>query len=140
MTTEDGVRNSRKRLIIVDDHPEMISIVTQLLRDHYDIIATSGTGGEGLKAIACLEPDCVVLDISMPDLSGIEVAQRLKAIRSRVKIIFLTVHEDPDYVKEALTAGANAYVLKSQLESDLVTALKQTLAGNFFISPSINMN
>ena len=128
------------RLIIVDDHPEMVSTVTQLLRAHYDIIATTDKGSEAVEAVTVLDPDCVVLDISMPDLSGIEVAQRLKAIHSHAKIVFLTVHEDPDFVQEALAAGANGYVLKSQLTSDLPTALKRALAGHLFISPSINMN
>ena len=87
------------RLIIVEDHPEMVSTVTQLLRPDYDIVATTDKGCKALEAITVLEPDCVVLDISMPDLSGIEVAQRLKAIHSQAKIVFLTVHEDPDFVQ-----------------------------------------
>lgn len=128
------------RLIIVDDHPEMVSTVTRLLRPHYDIVATTDKGCKALEAITVLEPDCVVMDISMPDLSGIEVAQRLKAIHSHAKIVFLTVHEDPDFVQEALAAGANGYVVKSQLTSDLPAALKRALAGDLFISPSINMN
>ena len=137
MPAEENSKKRRMRLIIVDDHPEMISTVTQLLGGHYNIMATSGTGCEGLKAIARLEPDCVVLDISMPDLSGIDVAKRLKDLHSHAKIVFLTVHEDPDYVTEALAAGANGYVVKSQLTSDLPTALKRALAGHVFISPSI---
>ena len=128
------------RLIIVEDHPEMVSTVTQLLRPDYDIVATADKGCKALEAITVLEPDCVVLDISMPDLSGIEVAQRLKAIHSQAKIVFLTVHEDPDFVQEALAAGANGYVVKSQLTSDLPAALRRALAGDLFISPSINMN
>jgi DNA-binding NarL/FixJ family response regulator len=128
------------RLVIVDDHPEMVSTVAQLLRAHYDIIATTDKGSEAVEAITVLEPDCVVLDISMPDLSGIEVAQRLKAIQSYARIVFLTVQEYPEFVQEALAAGANGYVLKSQLTSDLPAALKRALAGDLFISPSINMN
>ena len=137
---EDAVNKRRMRLIVVDDHPEIVRTVTQLLRGHYDIISTSERGSEALETITVLKPDCVVLDISMPDLSGIEIAQRLKAAHSHVKIVFLTVHEDPDYVHEALAAGANGYVVKSQLTSDLPTALKRAFAGHFFISPSINMN
>jgi DNA-binding NarL/FixJ family response regulator len=125
------------RLIVIDDHPEIISTVTQLLRANYNIVATSGTGSEGLAAIAACAPDGVVLDIAMPDLSGLEVARRLKAMHSPARIVFLTVHADADYVKEAFAAGANGYVLKSQLISDLPTALKKALAGDSFISPSI---
>ena len=64
------------RLIVVDDHPQIISAVTELLRGNYDIVATSGTGSEGIEAIAAFKPDAVVLDISIPGLSGLEVAQR----------------------------------------------------------------
>ena len=127
------------RLIVIDDHPQIISAVTQLLRGSYDIVATSSTGSEGIEAIAAFKPDVVVLDISMPDLSGIEVAQRLKTMHSHTRIVFLTVHADSDYVKEAFAVGANGYVLKSDLLADLPMALKQAFGGDHFISPSINM-
>ena len=139
MPAEKPVGKPRMRLIVVDDHPQIISTVTELLRGNYDIVATSGTGSEAIEAIAAFKPDAVVLDISIPGLSGLEVAQRLKTIHSHTRIVFLTVHADPDYVKEAFAAGANGYVLKSDLLADLPKALKQAFAGDHFISPSINM-
>ena len=79
----------------------------------------------------------VVLDISMPVLNGIEAARKLKATGSSARIVFLTVHADPDYVNAAFGTGALGYVLKSELASDLLPCLKEALVGRSFVSPSI---
>ena len=73
----------------------------------------------------------------MPGMSGIETARHLRAAGSRAKIVFLTVHADPDYIRAGLAAGATAYVVKSRLASDLVPAIREALAGRSFVSPSI---
>jgi DNA-binding NarL/FixJ family response regulator len=128
------------RLVIADDHAAILETVTRLLAPDFDIIATADTGRTALEAIIKLDPDCAVLDISMHDFSGIEVAKRLKAGGSDTKVIFLTVHEDSDFVEEAVAVGAIGYVVKSRLASDLLPALKSALTGDLFISPSIKMN
>jgi len=128
------------RLVIADDHVAILETVTRLLAPDFDIIATADTGRTALEAIIQLDPDCAVLDISMADFSGIEVAKRLKAGGSDAKVIFLTVHEDSDFVEEAIAVGAIGYVVKSRLASDLLPALKHALTGDVFISPSIKMN
>jgi len=128
------------RLVIADDHAALLETVTRLLAPDFDIIATADTGRAALEAIIKLDPDCAVLDISMHDFSGIEVAKHLKAGGSDAKVIFLTVHEDQDFVEEAITVGAIGYVVKSRLASDLLPALKRALTGDLFISPSIKMN
>jgi DNA-binding NarL/FixJ family response regulator len=79
----------------------------------------------------------VVLDISMPVLSGIEAARRLKAAGSPARIVFLTMHADPDYVRAALETGALGYVIKSRLATDLLPCIREALAGRPFVSPSI---
>jgi DNA-binding NarL/FixJ family response regulator len=127
----------RMRLVIADDHAAILEAVTRLLAPDFDIIATADTGSTALEAITRLHPDCAVLDISMHEFSGIEVAKRLKAGGSNVKIVFLTVHEDSDFVEEAVAVGAIGYVVKSRLASDLLPALKRALTGDVFISPSI---
>jgi DNA-binding NarL/FixJ family response regulator len=83
-----------------------------------------------------LQPDLVVLDISMPLMSGIEVAQELTRRSSKAKIVFLTVHEDADILKACLAAGGLAYVLKVFMEADLVPAMNEALAGHVFTSRS----
>lgn len=127
------------RLVIADDNAAILETVTQLLRPDFDIIATADTGSIALEAITRLHPDCAVLDISMHEFSGIEVARCLKASGSKAKIVFLTVHEDSDFVEEAVAVGAIGYVVKSRLATDLRPALKSALLGDLFISPSIRM-
>lgn len=112
-------------------------MVARHLAPHFDVVRTVADGKAMLAEAARLEPDMVVLDISMPVLNGIEAARKLKASGSRAKIVFLTVHADQDFVRAALGAGAVGYVLKSELASDLLTCLSQADAGSPFVSPAI---
>jgi DNA-binding NarL/FixJ family response regulator len=91
-----------------------------------------------IEAVARLHPDILVIDISMPVLSGIEAAQQLKQSGTDAKIVFLTIHEDPDFVQAALAAGASGYVVKSRLATDLLLAIRAALAGGRFVSPSLS--
>jgi CheY-like chemotaxis protein len=96
--------------------------------------------GQALLAEATrLEPDVLVLDISMPVLNGIEAARQLRGAGSRATVVFLTAHQDPDYVRGALAAGALGYVVKSRLVSDLSLVLRDALAGRSFVSPSTSL-
>jgi DNA-binding NarL/FixJ family response regulator len=137
-TMDDKV--GRARLIIADDHPDMREAVVRLLEPHFEIVATVSDGDAALDAAITLKPDVVILDISMPFLNGIEVARRLMATGSNVKIVFLTVVEDPDFVREAFAAGGSAYVVKSRLTTDLRQAINEALAGHTFISPPFTLN
>jgi len=83
-----------------------------------------------------MQPDVVILDITMPGINGIEAAKQLRQMGSPAKIIFLTVNEGPDFRSEALFAGALGYVLKSRLTLDLIPAIHKVIANNFFISPA----
>jgi DNA-binding NarL/FixJ family response regulator len=91
-----------------------------------------------LEAAARLEPDVCLMDISMPILNGIEAAAQLKESGSKAKIIFLTIHEDLDFLVAALRAGASGYVVKPRMASDLRAAIKEVLAGRTYISSSLN--
>jgi DNA-binding NarL/FixJ family response regulator len=108
----------------------------RLLEPEFEVIGAVGDGCALLEAAAQMKPDVCVIDISMPVLSGIRAATQLKETGSTAKIIFLTVHEDPDFVQAALDAGASGYVLKSRMASDLRNAIKGVIAGRLFISPS----
>ena len=105
----------------------------------FDIVGSVGNGLELLAAATKMNPDVVVLDITMPGFDGIKVAKRLQQAGCRAKLVFLTVHDDPDYVRAALQAGGSAYVVKSRLASDLVTAIREALAERRFVSPNIFM-
>jgi DNA-binding NarL/FixJ family response regulator len=128
---------SRARVIVADDHEEFLALETQLLEPEFEVVRTVRDGREALAEATKLGPDLLILDISMPGMDGIETARHLKATGSRTKIVFLTVHGDPDFVSAGLAAGATGYVVKSQLASELVHALREALAGRSFVSPSI---
>jgi DNA-binding NarL/FixJ family response regulator len=85
-----------------------------------------------------LQPDVIVSDISMPILNGIEAANKLKVSGCRSKIVFLTVHADPEIVRACLATGALGYVVKLRMETDLVPAIREALAGRIFISPPLS--
>jgi DNA-binding NarL/FixJ family response regulator len=112
----------------------------RLLEVEFEVGTTARGGREALDKAAEFRPDALVLDVSMPGLSGIETVRRLRATGSQAKVVFLTVHGDPDYIRAALATGATAYVIKSRLASDLVPALRDALAGRTFVSPSICMD
>jgi len=122
------------RVLLVDDLPEMLQKVTQLLQDDFDVVGSAQNGQEAIEAAETLDPDLLVLDISMPILNGIQVASRLRDSGCRAKVIFLTVHEDRDYVEAAFSAGGLGYVLKSRVATDLIPAAQEALRGHEFTS------
>ena len=128
---------ARPRVLLADDHDEVLITVARHLEPHFDVIGTVGNGQALVDEAVRRAPDVVVLDITMPVLNGIEAARKLKATGSRARIVFLTVHADPDYVRAALGAGALGYVLKSELASDLLPCLRHALGGRSFVSPGI---
>ncbi len=129
--------SNRPRVLLADDYLMMREKVTWLLESEFDIIGAVTDGEALLKEATELDPDIVILDITMPGLPGIEAARRLRKAGSHAKIVFLTVHEDPDYVREALTTGALGYVVKRRLASDLLIAMREVLEGRLFVSPPI---
>jgi len=131
---------SRARLLLADDHEEFLVIEARLLEGEFEVVSTARGGREALDKAAEFRPDALVLDVSMPGLSGIETARQLRANGSLAKIVFLTVHGDPDFIRAALATGVTAYVVKSRLASDLIPALREALAGRSFVSPSILMD
>jgi CheY-like chemotaxis protein len=127
----------RFRLILADDHQTVLDTVATMLATEFTIAGTAHDGGALLEAVRNLDPDLVVLDISMPVYNGLEVARRLRERGCRAKLVFLTVHDDEDFVHEALSAGAAGYVIKASMAVDLVHAIREALAGRTYISPSI---
>jgi DNA-binding NarL/FixJ family response regulator len=120
---------------MADDHDDFLAAAVRQLEPEFQVVGTVSEGQALLDAAARLGPDVVVLDVSMPVMNGIEAARRLRKAGSAARIVFLTMHEDPDYVRGALAAGAQGYVVKSRLASDLNLALREILAGRPFVSP-----
>ncbi len=127
----------RIRVLLADDHEAMLDRVARLLTTECNLVGTATDGQQAFDAARELKPDVLVLDISMPVMNGIETAHRLKEAGAETRIVFLTVHDDPDFAREALEAGALGYVIKQRIASDLVAAIKEAYAGRSFLSPSL---
>ncbi len=124
------------RIIIADDQAEILEVASQVLAPEYSIVATFTSGQALLEQAATLQAEIMVLDISMGEMSGFDVAQVLRQSGNQSKIIFLSVHEDAGFVRAAMDCGAAAYVFKSRMSSDLKEAIRQVVAGGTFISPN----
>ena len=122
-------------ILLADDHPSFPKLVESLLKPAFDVLAIVSNGESILEAYTRLKPDIIVTDISMPVLSGFEAAVRLRKSGCTAKVIFLTVHADPDFVRAALSTGALGYVVKPRVATDLLAAIKEVLEGRVFISP-----
>jgi DNA-binding NarL/FixJ family response regulator len=123
------------RIALVDDHPAVLQQTIELLSDKFEIVDAMDNGHDLLALAAAEQIDVMILDITLPDMTGIELARRLRKLGTTAKIVFLTVHNDPDYAREAFQAGAVAFVVKPRLASDLIPALRAALAGKTFVSP-----
>lgn len=124
------------RVLVADDSSEILEQVRELLCDHCEVIGSVADGEQALSTALTLNPDVLVLDISMPILNGFEVATRVRESNCRATIIFFTIHEDRDYVDAAFSCGASGYVLKSRASADLVVvAIEAGLQQRTFISP-----
>jgi len=127
----------RVRILLADDNVAIMDHVKAMLQADYQIIGTIAEGNSVCAEVAKLEPDLVVLDISMGDHSGIEIAGQLREQGYAGEIVFLTVHEDPDFVNAAIGAGGRGYVIKSRMNFDLGLAIKSALSQQIFISPPL---
>ena len=128
---------SKIRVLLADDHGGVLDTVARLLVPEFDVVGAVTDGNGLLSAAERLKPDVVIVDISMPILNGIEAVRRLKQSGSQARVVFLTVHESPDYVHAALATGALGYVVKPRLGVDLNVAIKEVHAGRSYLSPSI---
>ena len=136
MISVDNIKPKQIRVIIADDNREMRDAIVKLLESTYDfeIVDAVGDGRALVESVLKLEPEIGVIDISMPIMNGILAAAEIKRLGSEMKIVFLTVNEDCDFVWAAFENGATGYVVKRQMASDLEFALKEAIAGRTFVS------
>ena len=123
------------RILLVDDNEAMLARSAAVLSPSCIVVGTARNGPVALEAARTLQPDVIVLDISMPGMSGIELASRLRAGGSRAALVFLTVHDDEELILAARDAGGIGYVVKPRLAADLVRAVQEARAGRPFLSP-----
>ncbi len=123
------------RVLLADDHRLLLEAFHKLLEPTVTIVGTVADGHALLEAASRLRPDIIVLDIGMPLLNGLEAGRQIKKKIPEVRLIFLTVNEDPDFVTEAFRAGASAYLLKKSIGSELFRAIQQVMNGHTYITP-----
>ena len=128
---------SRPRVLLADDHALLLGAFEKLLAEDCDIVGQVSDGRALVAAAEELRPDIIVLDISMPLLNGIEAARQIKQKVPRVKLVFVTMNEDTGLAADAFRAGASAYLLKQSATSELLTAIRQVIAGRSYVTPLI---
>lgn len=127
----------KPRILLADDHALIIEGFRRILEDSYDLVGTATDGRALIESAKSLQPDIIILDVSMPLLNGIDAAVHLKKVCQKAKLIFVTMHADTEYVRSAFEAGASAYVLKRSAVDELDQAIRAVLSGHSYITPLI---
>jgi DNA-binding NarL/FixJ family response regulator len=128
---------SKTTVLLADDHKIVLEGLKGLLEDEFDIVGAVEDGRELVEQAQRLRPDVIVVDVGMPLLNGIDAVSQIKKCGLDAKVVFLTMHQDAMYAKEAFDAGALGFVLKHSAPSELTTAIREALKGNTYISPVI---
>lgn len=126
-------------ILIADDHGVLRAGLRALLNAEPDfrVVDEAADGAEALRLAGQLSPDIVLLDVSMPGMSGIQVTRRLKEMLPQIRILILTVHEDESLLREAIRAGASGYIVKRAVESELIDAIRAVWHGNLYVHPAM---
>lgn len=128
---------SRPRVLIADDHILVAEAFNTFLTADFEVIGIVHDGHRLIEGARTLRPDVILADIGMPLLNGLDAADRIKRVLPDVKLIYVTVNHDPALIAEAFRRGASGYLLKTSCASELVTAIRDTLQGKFYLSPSL---
>ncbi len=122
------------RVLLADDQEEMRIALASMLAHECEIVGVAENGQRVLELVLTKSPDVLLLDIFMPVLSGIEVAARLNASGCLTKVVFVTIHDDPDFVRTAMSVGALGYILKTHLAADLIPSIRSVMENRLYIS------
>ena len=128
------------RILLADDHAVVRKGFKLILNQESDmeVIAEAGDGRDAVKLALELRPDVIVLDIGMPEVNGVEATRRIAENCPECKVLILSMHKDPVYVRESLRAGARGYLLKDSIDEDLLRAIRAVSAGDGFLSPEVS--
>ncbi len=127
-----------QRVLLADDHSLIVKGIRGLLETRYEIVGAAENGQTLVAEAMRLQPDIIVLDVSMPILNGIDAARAIQRTLPSAKLVFLTMHSNAVYLRKALEAGASGYVLKSGAAEELLAAIEEARKGNTYISPSFD--
>jgi DNA-binding NarL/FixJ family response regulator len=125
----------RPRVLLADDHALLLGALEKLLSTDCEVVGLVADGRALVDAADRLKPDVIVLDISMPNLNGLEAGRQIKQRLRSVKLVFVTMNEDPDLAAEAFRAGASGYLLKQSAATELMTAIRQVMQGRSYVTP-----
>jgi DNA-binding NarL/FixJ family response regulator len=128
---------ARVKILLADDHTLFCNLLRDLLEPEYEVVGTVSDGHELLNAAERLRPDVVLIDIGMPSLNGLDAGRRLKKTNPKLKLIYVTMNNNVEYAREALQAGASAFVLKNSQTSHLLQAIRDSLRGVSYVAPEI---
>jgi DNA-binding NarL/FixJ family response regulator len=126
-----------KRILLADDHPMALEGVAKILEDEFDVVGKVEDGRALLAAALELKPDVIVTDMTMPLLHGLEASRQLKQLVPDSKVIFLTMHADVVYAKEAFESGASGYLLKRSAAAELIDAIHTVIQGHTYLTPLV---
>ena len=127
----------RPRILLADDHPAVLKATNALLKARFDIVGNATDGPTLVSEALRLCPDVIVADITLPILSGIDAAHRLRESAPSAKFVFLTVHSEQQFIEACMAEGALGYVLKSHMKGHLILAIQAALVGQTYISPFV---
>jgi two-component system response regulator NreC len=127
------------RVLLADDHAVLRSGLRLLLTstNEYDVVGEASSGTETLSLAEQLQPDLILLDLSMPALGGLDALPALRKLVPSARILILTMHDDPQYLRQALKHGASGYVLKKAADTELLSAMRSVLRGEVYVHPSM---
>ncbi len=131
--------SQRISIVIVDDHAILLSGLKLLLEgeEGLEVVGMASTAQEARQVVGELQPDCCLLDISLPDGSGLDLIEEFRSISPQTRVLMLTMHEDQRYLREAMDLGAAGFLLKKALDSDLIYAIGAVMRGECYIHPSL---
>src|SRR3954469_10152686 len=128
---------AKPRVLLADDHALLLGAFEKLVGDDVEIVGQVSNGRELVSAAQKLRPDVIVVDISMPELNGLDAARQIRQTVRDAKLVFLTMNEDPDLAAEAFRIGASAYLLKRSAASELVRAIREVMEGRTYVTPLV---
>jgi DNA-binding NarL/FixJ family response regulator len=130
---------STLRIFLADDHVVLREGLRSLVNAQSDmmVVGEAGNGRTALQQAREIQPDVVIMDVSMPDLNGIQVTERLKRSCQKIMVLILTAHDDSGYLRQLLEVGASGYVLKKAAADDLIKAIRVVSAGGVYLDPSL---
>jgi DNA-binding NarL/FixJ family response regulator len=128
---------ARPRVIVADDHTLLAEAFAKLLAPEYDVVAQVGDGRALVETVRQLRPDVVVLDLGMPLLNGLEAGRQIKQFDKSIRLVYVTMNEDPDLAAEAFRAGASAYLLKRSAATELLLAIREAMKHRSYVTPLV---